>query len=647
MTSQFGVTDEMHTAYADLVFELSNNLQIRQGDPVRFKQFEEIERQRPALGMSDAQIAERLGLAPEQVREIRILEEHRRFNPDNYARLFSLGAGKRYREERYVSPTERFAVSEHAARLREAAQHDPVHARAMLEAGYWTGDTIPKWLRRWADEAPDRPAIIGPGQTLSYGEALDQAERFARALTAMGIRRGDVVAIQLPNVEPFVIAYLGTLLLGGVVTTLHMPYRAGELEPLLRHSRARVVVCGPPVGDFVPSETFAELAQASPFLEHVICAGGEPDDFARLVAEGPFEDILMEPVAADPAYLGFTSGTSASPKAVIHTSYSMLTGPRLVAPLFCVGESDVVLSMPPFTHAFGICVLNLALCAGATSVLLPRFEPEEYVRMLREQPVNVLFTAPAHVAASAKAGVLAELTLPDLRVAVISGSACPPHVAEAMQATMPKGEVLQLWGMTELFMGLLTAPGDSAEVRLRCVGGASPHSEVRTVDAEGRVTSPGEEGELHFRGPTLVNGYFDNAEATAASFGSDGWFRTGDLAVIDQHGAVSITGRVKDVINRGGVKINPVDVEAALDRHPAISQSAIVAMPDQILGEKCCAFVVLQPEQSLTLEEVTAWLATQGIAKMLWPEGLEIIDEMPMTPTRKVVKSRLAALVSR
>ncbi len=295
MTVQrYGVTEEMIASYGDLVFRLSNNIQLRRGDPVRLKQFDVVERERANLGMSDAQIGAKIGLSTEQARTIRILVEHRRFRTQHYQRILGLGAGKRYREERYVSPRQRFAMSAEAEHLREAVRFPPAHLKEMLDREIWNGDTVPGWLSRFAHETPDKPAIVAPGETLTYREALRRAQRLARALSALGLRKGDVIAIQLPNVPEFVIAYFAATMMGAVLAPMHMPYRAREMAPLLRHAQARAAICGDAVGDYVPAETFLGLRQSVETLAHVITTGpAHPGTLSlhQLMDAGPFEEI--------------------------------------------------------------------------------------------------------------------------------------------------------------------------------------------------------------------------------------------------------------------------------------------------------------------------------------------------------------------
>src|SRR5581483_3335546 len=228
------------------------------------------------------------------------------------------------------------------------------------------------------------------------------------------------------------------------------------------------------------------------------------------------------------------------------------------------------------------------------------------------------------------------------RAVVISGSACPPELARTVEQRLPAGRVLQLWGMTELQIGALTRPEDGLDVRTTTAGSASPGTELRITSPDGASVPPDTEGELEVHGSSVFRGYLDNPAANAAAFTADGWFRTGDLAVLDAAGHVRITGRLKDLVNRGGVKINPADVEALLNEHPAVLESAIVPMPDPVLGERACCFVTLRDGATFTLDDMRAWLASRNVAKLRWPERVEVVDAMPFTPTRKIMKREIA-----
>ena len=529
--------------------------------------------------------------------------------------------------------------------LRDAVRFPPPYAEQMLKREVWSDDTVPRWLSRFAHETPDKAAIVTATEAISYREAFARAERLARALTALGLRNGDVIAVQLPNVPELMIVYFAATMMGAVLAPIHMPYRARELAPLLRHARARLAVCGPALADYVPAETFLALRETVASLALVVVAGPAHRGtlpLRELIEAGPFGDLGGECAAADPAVLCFTSGTSASPKAVVHSSCTMLANNRLCGPLYGLTGHDMLLSGAPFTHAFGICIINLALSVGATQLLLPAFRPDLLVAMIAAHRPTVLFAAPAHMAACLKAGLLDGVDFSSLRVAAISGSACPPQLAHAVQEKMPTGKVMQMWGMTELFMGLNTRLDDAQDVRCGSVGRPAPGMELRIIDDRGNLASDDQSGELQIRGPSVFAGYCGNAAATADAF-HDGWFRTGDLACRDAKGNFHITGRLKDLINRGAIKINPVEVEAMIDRHPKVLQSAIVPMPDEVMGEKACAFIVTRPGEGVSLREICEWLGQNDVAKMLWPERVEMIDEMPMTPTRKIIKGTLRA----
>ena len=643
---QIGVTEALIGTYGETVFELSHNYQIRRGDPVRELDWEEIERQRENAGLSDPEIARKLGLTREQVTYIRVMTEHRRFNRRQYPRLYDLGGGRRFRAERFTPHEDRFAFSAEALALRGALAFDSARAARFLREGHWNADTVASWLCARAEEAPDARAAQEGAARMSWGEVFEASLRTANGLLELGIRKGDVVAVQLPNTLDFMTFYFAATMIGAIVSPMHMPYRGGEMEPLLRHGGARAVLCGAATDSHDAPATMLALRDAVATLEHVIVAGdgAPPGTLALSQLRGAATGGIADPpVAADPAILCFTSGTSAAPKAVVHNYHTMLSNNRNAAALYGLTPDDVVLGLPPFTHAFGICVMNLTLMAGAAGLLMPAFSPAGLMELIETGRPSVLFAAPAHIAASMAAGLLGTHDLSSLRIATISGSTCPPEVAHALDDAMPNGSVGQMWGMSECFMGLHTPFDGPAARRCESLGGPTPTFEIRIAGPDDSPVEDGGEGELQIRGSSVIAGYFDNAEANRDAFAADGWFRTGDLAARDGNGDFRITGRVKDIINRGGIKINPTDVEAVIDRHPAVVASAIVPFPDDVLGERAAVHVQLLKDTALDLDEIRRWLEEHGVAKMKWPEALEFVDQMPMTPTRKIIKSALAA----
>ena len=512
-------------------------------------------------------------------------------------------------------------------------------------AAFWGDETLGDWLRRRAEDMSGRPAIVGPACVMSYSEAYHQALRLADAYRGLGLAKGDVIAIQLPNVPEFVLCYFAIALMGGVVSMLHMPYRAGEMAPLLVHGGAKAIVCGAATAAYDAPATMLDLRDRVPSLEIVIVAGDAAPDgtvsLAALLERGAPRDIADPPRAADPLVFAFTSGTSAAPKAILRDHRSMLANQREVAPWFGLGPDDRVLSAPPFTHIFGLCAANLILHVGAANVLMPQFSPEGFCETIERQRITMLFCTPAHIAACLQAGLHEIHDLSSLRVAYVAASKLAYELARAWDAAMPNGAISQMFGMTETIMSMAIPFDDPLETRLRFIGRVTPGIEMRITAEDETVLAPGNEGELEIRGYSVFPGYYGNDAANRDAFRAGGWFRTGDLGSIDEDGHLMLSGRVKDIVNRGGIKINPSDIEALIDTHPAVAQCAIAPLPDDVLGERACLFVSLHPGQTLTLEDVTDYLATRNVAKLRWPERLEIVDDMPLTPTRKIIKGEL------
>ena len=638
--ADLGVTDAMIETYGETIFDYSHNRQIRRGDPVRLLDFEAYEKNRVNAGLSDIEIAGRLGLTREQVTVIRNIVERRKIRVDTYYRLNALGGGRRYRAELEQD------MPVPNTRLKDSLKISAERMRAMTEAGIWTSETLPQWLESHAKSTPDRPAIVSDAGTLTYRQLADTVRNTARGLLDLGLVPGDVVAVQLPNTAEYLIAYLAAASFGGVLSTIYMPYRATEMETLLGHSRAAAFVGFSKLGDFSPAGTVRALSDKLPAMKAILTVDGEAEGcvpFASL--DRPIKGRAAEtmpPAAADPLLLLYTSGTTASPKGVPLTSQMMLSNARLGLAEHRFTAEDRILSLAPYGHLYGLYSFHLALCAGATTVLLPEFSPPGFVAAVEKHRPTAVFAAPAHIAACLGGGLFDGKDLSSLKLAVLSGARVPPEVARAFDERMPNGHVSQLWGMTEMQAGTYTRPGDALEVPATSAGRASPKGAIRVADPEtGEVLPPDTEGELQFTGPGLFAGYLDNADANATAFTEDGWFATGDLAEIDAAGNLRLTGRSKDIINRGGVKFNPLDIERLLDAHPAIQQSAVAPIPDPVLGEKACAYVVLTPGVETTLEELCAYLLEHGIAKTKLPERLETVAEMPMTATRKIIKGRL------
>ena len=530
-------------------------------------------------------------------------------------------------------------------------RHSENLANQFRELGYWNDDTLTTYIEKWAKKTPAKVAVVSPDTELTFEDWHLQSLKFANGLLKLGLKRGDVIAIQYPNTPEFLIAYIGIALMGGVMCTLHMPYRAGEMAPLMNHGKTKAVICGQGDEKYDAPNTMMKLKEKVPSLQHIIVIGEKPSDyynFNSLIEEANTSPIADPPIASDPCILCFTSGTSASPKGVVRTYETLTANARIYSPTINLNSEDRVMVAPPFTHVFGLTCGTLALCWGSTNILMPLFTPELYAdRLINAQP-TIVFSAPAHVAATIKAGLLDDVDLSSLKEVIIAGSVCPPEVAANLERRMPNGRSGQLFGMTETILIMQTPLDEKPEIRHSSTGRKTEGIDVRIVNPiDGTDVQIGEEGELLLRGYAIMAGYLNNDEANRLAFTKDGFFRSGDLATCDSDGNIIITGRVKDIINRGGIKINPTDIENILQGHPNIILAALVPMKDDVLGERICAFATLTPNTKLTFDQMTDHLSKNGIAKMRWPEKLEIIEEMPMTPTKKIQKGELVRILEK
>jgi non-ribosomal peptide synthetase component E (peptide arylation enzyme) len=522
---------------------------------------------------------------------------------------------------------------------------DPLRARAYVESGLWRDDTLRGWLERNALREPDAAAVIHPGGTVTWRELEQRVTKIASGLHRIGVRPGDVVAVQLPNAIEYIESFLAIGFLGAVMTTLYLSFRDAELTAQLVHSRAKAMIAPHALGDFSPPRWALQNKSRLPNLANIIVVG-EPIDgtiglgeLGRSAAASPAD--LPAPNAADPFLLLYTSGTTSNPKGVPLNYQQMLTNARLGVAEHDIRAGDIVLSAAPFGHLYALYSVQMALCAGAVTLLLPVFTPPELIKTIAANKPTHLFAGAAHIAACQGARLLDAQKLSSLRVAVLSGAAVPPDLVRHFAPLLTNGHVGQLWGMTELQAGLYTRPADAIEIAANSAGRASPATEIRIADEHGAPMPAGAEGEIQVRGPSVFAGYYNNPDATALAFTPDGWFRSGDLATMDVSGNVSLSGRLKDVINRGGVKYNPQEIELLVERHPSVAQCAIAPIPNSILGEQACCYVVLKPGAALTFDELSAFLLGFGIAKYKLPEKLEIMTEFPLTATRKIIKSRL------
>src|SRR5256712_4166965 len=384
----------------------------------------------------------------------------------------------------------------------ERPRFDALREREFVTRSWWRDDTLPRWLARHARERPDSQAVAFPGGALTWKALQERVLRAAQGLKTRGVGHGDVVAVQLPNVPEFIVAYLAIARLRAVMCTLHMPYRGAEIEAILGHSGARL---------------FLDSAAAVTELE----------DANPLTPDHP------EPDPEDPCLLLYTSGTTASPRGVPHPYRTVLSNARLSANEHRLTAADRILSPAPFSHLYGLYSLHCAWAVGACSVLLPGFRPDALALLIEKQRASALWTAPAHLAACRAAGLFGRHDWSSLKLAIVSGSIAPAALINEFAAAVPQCAVTQLWGMTELQAGLYTRPGDPLEGSAASGGRPSPGARVRLS---------GESGNL---GPSPSNfpGFFSNPEEDKTAFTPEGWFPSGDPGEMRAGGHIALNGR--------------------------------------------------------------------------------------------------------
>ncbi len=524
--------------------------------------------------------------------------------------------------------------------------------RDTTRAGLWRGESLETYLDRWASTRPQKIAVVdGPGRH-TYEVLARMVERVAYGLRAHGVERGSVISCQLPNWTEFVLVFLAASRLGAVVNPIPPTYRASELRFMLGLLESQVVIIPAVFRGFGYSDMLAALRSEMPRLEHVFVARGPAP--ARMQ---PFEvlvDSAWEARAgrrplegSDPNAVHeivFTSGTTGEPKGVMHTPNTTLSTIYTMIERLDFSERDVLLMASTLGHQtgylYGYC---LDLLLGATAVWMEIWNAEEAARLIEAE--RVTFTMGATPFLRDLTYTPTQRDLRSLRLFVSAGAPIPRQLVrdarERLACAISAG-----WGMTE--DGLVTCNGLEDPEEKVCGTDGSPlrGMELRVVDADGRDLPPRTEGDLLVRGPAQFVGYFERPQFTAEAHTADGWLKTGDRATLDRDGYVSITGRSKDVIIRGGENIPVVEVENLLYTHPKIAGVAIVAMPDPRLQERACAVVIPREGQSITLGEIVAFLESRELARYKFPERLELVSEFPVTPSGKIQKYHLRQLVA-
>jgi acyl-CoA synthetase len=514
----------------------------------------------------------------------------------------------------------------------------PLH-ETYRRSGYVTDQTMSALLERAAQQWPSRPALAEADRHFTYAELDTLTRRATGWLRAAGIKPGDVVCWQTPNWWEAHLLGLAIWQLGAISNPIVPFYREHELRQILDQVRPAAVITVADFRGFAHAEAFDDLLAGAglPEIVKIIIRGSRLGwtSFDDLLAHG-YEVAPAAVSAQDPCLILFTSGTTSAPKGAVHSSQSLLAETRQLADAWGLGWTDAAYMAAPLQHITGVLnAMSIPLLTGACAVLAERWDAQQAVRDILA--CNATYTAGATVflqeltAAARKADV----RLP-LRNFACGGAPVPRSVMEASEAQgIPASRV---YGMTELPTVTVMNSAEDFDRRAQTDGRIAAGVEVRVVAGGGEVAS-GEEGELLVRGPERMIGYLRAADNVSA-LDADGWFRTGDVGAVDADGYVRITGRLKDVINRGGEKFSAREIEDLLVAHPGVRAAAIVPGPDARLGEVPIAYIVLD-DDSVTDAGLIEYAANAGLARQKTPVAWHFLDALPMTPSGKVKKFEL------
>jgi non-ribosomal peptide synthetase component E (peptide arylation enzyme) len=519
------------------------------------------------------------------------------------------------------------------------------------QSGHWGSETFYAILSARAAAHPDRIAIVDRGRRVTYAELKTRVDRVAAGFAALGIGSGDVVTIQLPNWVEFAYVFFALERLGAVANQIGPDFRSREVDYILRFSESRAFVCPARFKSFDYVKMIGELRLGLPDLK-AVCVLGSPSGGA--MSGHVSLDALVEDAAAVPLpgagrganevmRMAFTSGTTGNPKGVIHSHNTTLSTCRTLNADMGVSPDEVVLIYLPLGLNWGYLTLVQTVMAGARAVLLDQFSAHAALELIQRERVTYIPTAPASIIAMLNNPELGRFDLSSLRVIITGGASCPIETIREFRARM-HGHLIELYGMLETGFHTYTRLDDDPEAVTGTVGTVSLGLGLRLIDESGRDVAAGAEGEIAALGPSVHLGYHKNPSANAELFTSDGWFRTGDLGQFDGAGNLKIVGRLKEMINRGGKKFFPREIEEILYTHPKILHAAIVGVPDSRLGERNCLCVIPRPGQTIALDEVVGYLK-DSVATYKLPETIEIFDELPFTPTGKIQRHVLVKRV--
>jgi fatty-acyl-CoA synthase len=513
------------------------------------------------------------------------------------------------------------------------------------------GDTIGANFDGTVAAYGDREALVDrpDGRRWTYRELAAEVDAVALGLLARGVRAGDRVGIWAPNCAEWVFVQYATAKIGAILVNINPAYRVHELEYVLRQAGIRTLVAVPAFKTSDYATMIDKVAPKCPGLRDVLLIGR--DEWTSLVESGraadpaPLAEIAAELNADDPINIQYTSGTTGFPKGATLSHHNILNNGYFVGGLCGYTERDRICVPVPFYHCFGMVMGNLAATSRGACVVIPApaFDPAATLETVAAERCTSLYGVPTMFIAELNAAGADSHDLSSLRTGIMAGSPCPVEVMNQVIERMGMTEVAICYGMTETSpVSTQTRADDSLERRVSTVGQVHPHLEVKIVDPAGGGTVPrGTPGELCTRGYSVMLGYWEEPGKTAEAIDRARWMHTGDLAVMDDEGYVNITGRIKDMVIRGGENIYPREIEEFLYSHPDIVDAAVIGVPDAKYGEELMVWLRMRPGVALLTAESLREYCLGKLAHYKIPRYVHIVDEFPMTVTGKIRKVQM------
>lgn len=516
-------------------------------------------------------------------------------------------------------------------------------------AGLWDGSTLFGLLEASAARWPDKAALVAGPRRLSYAELQQQSTRLAARLLGLGLAPRDRVVVQLPNIVEFAVVYFALARIGAIPVMALRPHRHAEVRHFLNASGARAYVIADRIGDFDYRDMAEQLRAEAPALRQVIVVGdARPGQqaYAKLMRDGDFEPPAVQ---VDPAEVGtmlLSGGTTSMSKLIPRTHQDYVLNARLCGRAAGFDEATVFMAILPLGHNYNLASPGMlaTLLHGGTVVLAASTQTDDiFATVQRERVTHIAAVVPL-IATWLASNVETRYDLSSLKVVQNGGARLAPELRARLRERFgctPQ----EIYGTAEGLINMTRL--DDAEEQLLHSSGAPvcDDDEIRVLDEQDRDVPDGESGELVTRGPYTIRGYYQAPDKNAEAFTADGFYRMGDI-VRKRGRHVYAEGRRKDFINRGGEKISCEEIENLMFAHPKVKTATLVAMPDAVFGEKACAFVVPQPGQSLSFEELISFLRSQQIASFKLPERLELVDELPLSPVGKILKRQLREAIA-